>query len=113
MSLRHPVPSYSRHMCVAVCCSVLHCVAFCLIVSQCVVAVCCCSVLLQCVVAVCCCKTPSIEKREDMCCALQCVAVCCSVSQCVAVSRCVSHVVSLRCRTPSMGWLRLVGFLKL
>jgi len=54
---------------IAVCCSVLQCVAMCCNVLQCVAV--CCSVL-QCVVAVCC----SV---------LQCVAVCCCVLLCVAV----------------------------
>jgi len=58
----------SVSQCVAVCCSVLQCVAVCCSVLQCVTV--CCSVL-QCV-AVC-------------CSALQCVAVCCSVLQCAAV----------------------------
>ena len=88
--------------CVAVCCSVLQCVAECL---QCVysvftvglqyvcsvlqwVAVCCsvCAVCLQCV-AVCC----SVMQCVTACCSVsQCVAVCCSVLQCVAVCCSVS-----------------------
>ena len=78
--------------CVAVCCSVLQCVAVCCSVLQCVVV--CCSVL-KCV-AVCC----SV---------LQCAAVCCSVLQCVAVRRSV-FVTTI---WSDMGWLRLVGSLKL
>jgi len=94
-------------LCVAVCCSVLQCVAVCCSVyesplhppASCAhskIWVMCCSVL-QCV-AVCC----SV---------LQCVAVCCSVLQCVALcslQRLRHHRV---CST--MGWLRLVGSIKL
>ena len=65
---------------VAVCCSVLQCVAPRCSVLQCVAV--CCSVL-QCV-AVC-------------CTALHCVAVCCSALHCVAVCCSVLHCVALRC----------------
>jgi len=50
-----------------------------------------------------------------VCCSvLQCVAVCCSVLQCVAVCCSVLQCVAVCCRWCShMGWLQLVGSLKL
>ena len=42
-----------------------------------------------------------------------CVAACCSVSQFVAVCSNVSHCGAAWCRKWAMGWLRLVGSLKL
>jgi len=104
---------WSVLQCVAVCCSVLQCVAGCCSVLQCVAV--CCSVL-QCV-AVCC----SV---------LQCVAVCCSVSAYERHNyrRVISHtsVSRVSChsymwvmshmwvsRVLHMGWLQLVGSLKL
>ena len=64
----------SLQMHVAVCCSVLQCVALCCSVLRCVAV--CCSVL-QCV-AVCCSVLQCVAVR---CSVLQCVAVCCSVLQ--------------------------------
>ena len=79
------VDSTTQYM--TVCCSVLQCVAVCCSVLQCVAV--CCSVL-------------------------QCVAVCCSVLQCVDST--TRYVISYSAQYIScvyMGWLRLVGSLKL
>jgi len=119
----------NRSLCVAVCCSVfavccsgyaLHkwrhqtvslcCSGYALhgwhhqSVSQ-IVAVCC-NVLKY--VAVCCNELQSVA----VCCSvLQCVAVCCSQMQCVAAwCNCVKGT---SCGLMDMGWLRLVGSLKL
>ena len=116
--------------CVAVCCSVLQCIAECCSVLQCVAVCCsvlqcvavCCSVL-QCV-AVCC----SVLQSVEVCCSvLQCVAMCCrvwlawmyawygnsyslsTIQQCVAVCSSVLH----HGWNATMGWLRLVGCLKI
>ena len=72
-----------QHVSVAVCCSVLQCVAVWNSILQCVAV--CCSVL-QCVAA--CCSVSqcvgSVLQCVAVCCSvLQCVAVCCSVLQCV------------------------------
>jgi len=88
--------------CVAVCCSVLQCVAVpCVAVCgsvQCVAV--CCSVF-QCVaascsalqyVAVCCRVLPCVALCGSV---RQCVAMCCSVLQCVAVCRSVSQCVAV------------------
>ena len=107
--------------CVAVCCSALQCVAVCCSVLQCVAV--CCSVL-QCVAVRC-----SVLRCAAVCCsALQCAAVCCSVLQCVA-SRYIYQLIKISLLIEScvgcekmhmrmhqnthMGWLRLVGCLKL
>jgi len=86
--------------CVAVCCSVLQCVAVWFEVD-----LMCCSSVLQCV-AVCCSvvcgrsnSSPSFLNQSDLCIVksvLQCVAVCCSVLQCVAVCYSVLHRISAR-----------------
>jgi len=56
------------NLCVAVCCSVLHCVVY----------VCCSVIYLR--------GESSVVRCGAVCCSvLQCVAVCCSVLQCVAV----------------------------
>jgi len=68
-------------------------------------------------VAVCC----SVLQCVAVCCSvLQCVAVCCSVLQCVAQKcRVLHHLITEHTNTigniasPDMGWLRLVGSLKL
>jgi len=79
--------SFSVLQCVvAVCCSVLQCMAVCCSVLQCV------AVCAMCIHAAC----------PVVCCSvlLQCVAVCCSVLQCVAV--CCSDLdstVAVRCST--------------
>ena len=74
----------------------------------------CCSILqyiavgLQCIAV-----WRSVLQCVAVCCSvLQCVAVCCSVLQCGAVC---CHSLSLICCSalPPMGWLRLVGTLKL
>jgi len=62
---------------VAVCCSVLQCVAVWLNGSQVCVAVCCSVLQGE--------YTQSIRSVAVCCSVLQCVAVCCSVLQCVAV----------------------------
>ena len=102
----------SHYPCVAVCCSVLQCVAVTWIMHTAAhcntllhvavtrdsfvshypcVAVCC--SVLQCV-AVCC----SVLQCVAVCCSvLQCVAVCCSVLQCVAVCCCVLQYVAVCC----------------
>ena len=86
--------------CVAVCCSVLQCVAVCCSVLQCAACVAVCCSVLQCV-AVCCsvllmdvfvrsCKSLAEEEEAipsgvaALCSVLQRCAVCCSVVQCVA-----------------------------
>ena len=106
--------------CIAVCCSVLQCVAPCVAV--------CCSVLqtlLQCVahcVAVCC-IVLSHELLQEVsmqyvavCCSvlqcvvvLQCVAVCCSVLHCVAVCCTVLHCVLTRAASGSGYAVATVG----
>jgi len=96
--------------CVAVCCSVLQCVAVCCSVLQCVAV--CCSVL-QCA-AVCC----SVLQCVTVCCSvLQCATVCRSVLNCAAVvAACCSVlqcVVMCLAQENLMGWLRLVGPIKL
>ena len=92
-----------------VCCSVLQCVAVCCSVLQCVAV--CCSVL-QCV-AVC------YGERAAACCSvLQCAALCCGALHCVA-GCCRVQTVPGNTNTEvakdmlRMGWLRLVGSLKL
>jgi len=122
--------------CVAVCCSVMQCDAVCCSVLQCVAACCsmrqcmlhlvdsCCSIMgssqyllvvsmLQCVlqyVAIC----------YSVCCSVLqsvavCVAVCCNLLRCVlqrggSMSFCRGFLSAL---VDGMGWLRLVGSLKL
>ena len=101
-----------RYIYVAVCCSVLQCVAVCCSVLQCVAV--CWSVLQY--VAVCCSACCSVVQRgiqHDIGSVLQCIAVCCSaccsvvqrgiqhnigsVLQCVAVSYNVSQCVAVCC----------------
>ena len=105
---------------VAVCCSVLQCVAVCCSVLQCVAV--CCSVL-QCV-AVCCSVKGVMHSRLMSRCTLQgcvCVCVCACVRVCVCACMCVRvRVCTSVCVYVSdsvletgMGWLRLVGSLKL
>jgi len=116
-----------------VCCSVLQCVAVCCSVLQCV-AVCCSALqytrhfcVLQCA-AVCC----SIHVTFVCCSVLQCVAVCCSIPVSFDIYDNSYHVQFYRTHThqqectsnksrfhqigflsSTMGWLRLVGSLKL
>jgi len=83
-----------EHLALSLCCSVLQSVVVCCSMLQ-YVAVCC--IVLQHVAVS---RTSHIL---SVCCrVLQCGAVCCSVLQCVVV-----------CCTVDMGWLRLVGSLKL
>ena len=93
---------------VAVCCKVLQCVAVCRSVSQCVAV--CYSMLQR--AAACCIR----------CSELQCVAVCCNVDLSISLTLCL-FLLSKLCFILSvaegvkiihdMGWLRLVGSLKL
>jgi len=85
---------------VAVCCSLLLCVAVCCCVLQSVAV--CCSLLLC--VAVCCCVLQSVAVCCNLllcvavcCCVLQSVAVCCSLLLCVAVCCCVLQSVAVCC----------------
>jgi len=89
------------HVHTVVWCSVLQCVAVCGSVLQCATV---CRCALQCVLALC----------VAACVAGTCVAVCCSVLQCVAVWCSVLQcVVVCYWLIRDMGWLRLVGSLKL
>jgi len=122
--------------CVAVCCTVLHCVALCCNVLQCVAVYCSVS---QCVAA--CCSAlqrvlplrrnahPQHQVLEPICSAvccsvLHCVVVCCSVLQSVTMRAAAAEtepptMPGTRTNTATtwtrgrMGWLRLVGSLKL
>ena len=80
--------------CVAVCCSVLVCVALCFVEVQCGAA--CCSVVQYVSYTACSSHhmilSPSLPLTLQVCCSvLQCVAVCCSVLQCVAVCCSSAH----------------------
>ena len=101
----------------AVCCRALQCVAVCCSVLQCIAVYC---SVLQCVVV--CWRVQSDYLRYpcsvlQSVAVLQCVAACCSRLPCVAVCcrvwKVCSWVHDIFVATTSMGWLRLVGFLKL
>jgi len=86
-SVSHTRGMRVKHPCVAVCCSVLQCVA--IGVLQCV-AVCCSAIHGKCLLSFC------VLQCVAMCCnVLQCVVVCCSV--CVAVSYSVLQRVVMCC----------------
>jgi len=117
--------------CVAVCCSVSQCLAVCCSVLQCLAV---CRSVLQCV-AVCCIfsltwldriatKAVASLQWENVCCGvLRCVAVgecvlrrvavCCSGRMCVAATKAVTFIHTSRYPDIHMGWLRLVGSIKL
>ena len=131
-TLKHP-PPLSRPFqgspvlhCVALCCNVLQCVAVYCSVSQCVAA--CCSALQR-VLPLRRNAHPQHQVLEPICSAvccsvLHCVVVCCSVLQSVTMRAAAAEtepptMPGTRTNTATtwtrgrMGWLRLVGSLKL